>query len=128
MNRKRIALAVAILGTVGDAALALTGALSPTWAAVLAVAGAGAYGIARTLQKLKDGASLKSVLSCTENWGAALAWAGTAVSALLGVVPPEKAGALLVASAALTKILRMVQVTKLGPLTETGPQAAKGGN
>lgn len=118
MNRKRIALAIAILCTAGDAALAFTGVLSPSWAAVLAVVGAGAYGIARTLQKTRECGSLKSVLSCTETWGAALAWAGTAVSAMLGVVPPEKAGALLVASAVLTGVLRRVQVAKLGPLTE----------
>jgi hypothetical protein len=113
MNAKRITLAIAILSTVATLLGAVEGVFSPTWALVIATLGSGAYGLVRTLQKLQAGATLKSVLSCTENWGAALVWLGAAVSALLGVVPVEHAGALLAVSAVLSKVLRMVQVAKL---------------
>jgi len=117
---KLITLVIAILGTVGTAAGALSGSLSPKWAVVISTLGAGAYALARTLEKVLAGATWKSLLTCTESWGVALPIVAAIIGAIAGVVPVAWAAGFAGAAAALLKVARIIQTAKLDDVRTVG--------
>jgi hypothetical protein len=112
MSTKAITLYIAILSTIATALLAIGEVLPPQWALLVAALGAGAYGIARALQKVADGQPLKSLLTTTETWGAALVALAAIASAVAGVVPSAWAAGVTAVAAVLLKIARVVQAIK----------------
>lgn len=122
---KLITLVIAILGTVGTAAGAITGALDPKWAVVIGTMGAGSYALARTLQKVLAGETWKSLLACTESWAVALPIVAAIIGALAGVVPVAWATGFAVGAGALLKLARVVQALKLEvPVAAAQPRLA----
>jgi len=109
MNARRWTLAIAALSTLATALLALTGTLPPVWAALTASLGAGAYALARAIQKRAEGATWKALLSTTEAWGALLAIVAPIVGALAGVLPPQYAATAAVVAGVLLKVARSMQ-------------------
>jgi hypothetical protein len=109
MSPKALTLTIAILSTVATALLAVGEVLPPQWALLVAALGAGAYGIARALQKVAAGQPLKAMLATTETWGAALVALAAIASAVAGVVPPTWAAGVAAGAAVLLKIARVVQ-------------------
>lgn len=123
MNAKRITLAIAILSTLGTLLSAVSGVLSPHWALLVGAVGAGCYGLVRTFQKVKEGASWKAVLQTTEAWGAALVVVASIVSAIAGVVSPERAAAVAAVAGVLLKVARMLQAANLEGAPKTTDKA-----
>lgn len=132
MNTKRITLAIAVLGTIGTMAGAISGVLPPAWAALVAALGAGAYAAARTLEKRAAGDEWKSWLKTTEAWGTGLAIAAPIVMALAGVLPAEQAAQVAAVAAVALKLARVFQaglpggprsdITSLPPSSKGGAQ------
>lgn len=122
MTPKRVTLAIAILSTLATVLAAISDALPPQWALLVAALGAGAYGVVRALQKVKDGVPLKGLLASTETWGAALVVLAAIVSAVAGVVPASWAGAAATIAALLIKLARVFQANSTdgaAPLPKT---------
>jgi hypothetical protein len=109
MNARTITIIVAALSTLADAAAVAQGFVSPTWGLVIAAVGTGLYGLVRALQKLAAGATLKSLLSTSEAWGALLVALAAIISAIAGVVPPHYAGGAALIAGVLLKVARGLQ-------------------
>ena len=107
MNPRTIPLLIAILSTTATALLAIKDVVGPQWALLAASASAGLYGLVRALQKIAAGATLKSLLSTTEAWGAGLVIVASIVWAAAGVVPPSYAGTAAATAAILVKVARV---------------------
>jgi hypothetical protein len=119
-NVKRITLAIAALSTIADAAAAVTGLLSPEWAALVAAMGAGSYALVRTLQKVRAGASWKEMAMTTEAWGVGLAIVVPILTATAGLMRPEHAAGVVVVAGVLLKVSRSIQAAKLTPTPKDG--------
>lgn len=119
MTAKQITLTGAILSTLATGLAAIQGALPPAWALVVSSAGAGCYALLRALQKIKAGTSVKSLLSTTEAWGAALPIAAAFVTAVAGVAPKSVALGAGALAAVMLQIARSLQAAKTKTKTTT---------
>jgi hypothetical protein len=122
MSARTITLLAAVLSTIGTALLAIKDVVSPEWALLIAAVGAGLYGVVRALQKIAAGATLKSLVSTTEAWGAGLVIVAAIVTAAARVVPPSYAGTAAGIAAVLITVARVLQSTRTGGLPP-GPPA-----
>ncbi len=119
MNVRTITLVIAILSTIATVITTVQGLVPPAWGLVIGAVGAGIYAIVRSLQKVKNGTTFKSLLSTTEAWGAGLVIVASIVSAIAGIVPLQYAGAAAGIAGALLKVARMWQsgTVPVGPGT-----------
>ena len=106
---KAISLILSIFGVLVTAGLAFAGTVPPKWGLVIGAAVTVAYGVERTLQKILAGATLKSLLSTTEAWGAALTILAALATAITGVVPVHYATAIAAIAAIMLRFGRALQ-------------------
>jgi hypothetical protein len=109
MSTRQITLAIAILSTLATALLVVRDIVPPAWGLLVSSVGAGLYALVRSAQKLRDGATLKSLLSTTEAWGTGLVVVASIASAAAGVVPAKCAGGTLVIAGLALKAARVLQ-------------------
>jgi hypothetical protein len=93
-KQKVITLLIAILSTLATAAAAYAEMLPPNWALVVAAAGTCAYGLVRTMQKVRAGIPFGTIARSTEMQAAALVMLSELLAALKGVVSPAHAATL----------------------------------
>jgi hypothetical protein len=106
---KAISLILSIFGVLVTAGLAFAGTVPPKWGLVIGAAVTVAYGVERTLQKILAGATLKSLLSTTEAWGAALTILAALATAITGVVPVHYATAIAAIAVIMLRFGRALQ-------------------
>jgi hypothetical protein len=117
MNRaKALTLAIALLSALALTGLAYEQVVPPNFSALLVAVVAGMYGIVRSLQKIKAGADLKSLLATTEVWGAILTNIAAIATSAAGVVSPKTAVAASVVATGATYLARALQRGTLPPV------------
>lgn len=109
MNAKTATLLVAILGTVATVVGAVVEVLPIQWAVLTEAIIAGLYAIVRGLQKIADGATIKSLFSTTETWGVVLAMLAPILLAIGGFMSPASAAWIAGIAAAMLKVSRVLQ-------------------
>ena len=120
MNRtKALTLTISLLSAASLAGLAYAKVLPPNSSALLMAVVAGAYGLVRALQKIKDGASIKGLLQTTEAWGAILTNVAAVATSAAGVVSPKIAVAAGVIATGATYLSRALQQGSLPPPSTT---------
>ena len=126
MSARTITLLVAILGMVSTLAACLTDPssvvhLSAAQGLLVSAVGGGAYALLRSLQKLKAGSPLKTLLGTSEAKGAVIVYLSSILTAVVGLVPPQYA---VLASTLVTMMVGASRMLLNPPSGGAGPFSA----